>query len=183
MKLLLLSDIHDHIWHLEALLQADLGAGVLLCCGDLCSPFVMGMMGRLFGGDIHIVSGNNDADLLRITRTAAGFGPRVHLHGEGVALVIDGLHIALNHYDTLARDIAASGRYDVVCFGHNHRREQTIEQHAGREVLLLNPGPVMGVAFDQGLPVPVAASFMVLDTRTRQADSYELRDGRVLPLA
>ena len=55
----------------------------------------------------------------------------------------EGKRIACNHYDNIGRAMAASGEFDLVCFGHNHVYE------AGRvgRALIVNPGPVMGVKF------------------------------------
>jgi hypothetical protein len=71
-------------------------AEVLICCGDLCSPFVMDLLAR-FPGQIHIVFGNNDADLFRITRKSS---ERVRVHGEFFETVLDGKKIAVNHFVT-----------------------------------------------------------------------------------
>ena len=159
MHIAILSDIHDHLGALDAALAALRDCDVLLCAGDLCAPFVMARLGQGFAGDIHVVFGNNDADLFRITRIAQQIGPRVHLHGELAQLELGGRAIAMNHFDYIARDLAASGRYDLVVFGHNHRREETRLTVQDKPVTLLNPGPIMGMAFEAGQPVPVAATF------------------------
>ncbi|GIV57442.1 MAG: phosphoesterase [Rhodothermaceae bacterium] len=164
MKIAVLSDIHDHLGPLDAALAALTDADVLLCCGDLCAPFVMKRLAEGFAGPIHVVFGNNDADTFRITRIAGGYGERVRLHGETARLTLEGRQVALHHFDDVARDLAASGRYDVVCFGHNHVWEVTRQEVAGRRVLLLNPGAVMGYRFDGGVPVPVSPTFAVYDT-------------------
>jgi len=167
MQLGIISDIHDHLWNLDAALLALEDCDALLCAGDLCAPFVMAALGRGFAKDIHIVFGNNDADLFRITRIAQQIGPRVHLHGELAQLELGGKPIAMNHFDYIARDLAASGRYKLVVFGHNHRKEETmLPGRGGRSVTLLNPGPIMGVAFKDGQPERVPTSFARYDTDT-----------------
>src|SRR5437588_11169651 len=80
MKIAILSDIHDNLWNLSSALNAVRDSDVLICCGDLCSPFVIDELAK-FGRDIHIVFGNNDADLYRIT-TKALKKPNCHLHGQ-----------------------------------------------------------------------------------------------------
>lgn len=175
MKLLILSDIHDHLWKLGRILT-EVSADALICCGDLCSPFVMARLANDFKGPIHMVFGNNDADQFRITRIAMTFGEGVYLHGELGQIEIDGLKIVINHFDYIARDIAASGLYDVVCFGHNHQREIDHIRVGKKEVHLINPGPVMGVKFDQGTPIAVASSFAVFDTQSREASLWTFDD-------
>ncbi len=175
MKIALLSDIHDHIWNLDAALASIDEAGVLLCCGDLCSPFIMARLADGFPGEIHVVFGNNDADLYRITAVAARHEGRVHLHGEMADVGLGGKRIAVQHYNNIARAVAASGHYDVVCFGHNHRREVSWLKAGGREVLLLNPGPLMGVTFAQGKAAPTEATFMIYDTVSEEVTTYAVQ--------
>ena len=49
--------------------------------GDLCSPFVIHHLGKGFKGTIHIVFGNNDGDLYRMTQNSQAY-PHLSLHGE-----------------------------------------------------------------------------------------------------
>lgn len=54
---------------------------------------------------------------------------------------IDGVSIGVNHYPEIARDLARSGSYDLVCFGHDHTAYEGMEGSC----LLLNPGELMGM--------------------------------------
>jgi len=140
MQIGILSDIHDNILNLRKALQVLQGVPVLLCCGDLCSPFIVDELGKGFaGGDVHIVFGNNDGDLFRITTKAAAY-PHLHLHGELCDIEVGGQRVAMNHFDEIARGLAESMTYDVVCFGHNHQSEIS---RVG-QTLLINPGEVFG---------------------------------------
>ncbi|GIV61085.1 metallophosphatase family protein [Rhodocaloribacter litoris] len=177
MRLAVLSDVHDHLWHLDAALEVLEEVEVLICCGDLCSPFVMKRLADGFAGEIHVVFGNNDADTFRITRIAQSYGERVRLHGEFARLERGGRLLAVHHFDDVARDLAASGRFDVVCFGHNHVWEVSREVAGDRRVLLLNPGPIMGVRFDRGRPVPVPPTFAVYDTETGSVERWTVETG------
>ena len=169
MKIAILSDIHDNLWNLAAALTAVQQSDVLLCCGDLCSPFVMDELAR-FPRDVHIVFGNNDADLFRITRKS---NQRVRVYGEFFAADLAGKRFAMNHFDYLARPIAASGMYDVVCYGHNHRlRVERLDK-----TLLINPGPIMGAAFDTGKWEDVAATFVIYDSETGAVKAHRLESG------
>ncbi|NJO84854.1 MAG: metallophosphoesterase family protein, partial [Blastochloris sp.] len=73
MKLAILSDIHDQVWNLRAALAhiSDAQVDTVLCCGDLCSPFVVGILASGFPGPIHAVSGNNEGDWRQIMVNAA----------------------------------------------------------------------------------------------------------------
>lgn len=161
MRIAILSDIHDNVLKLEAALQRLEGADALLCCGDLCSPFILDQLGLGFAGPIHIVFGNNDADHFRMTMKLKSY-PHITLHGEFADLHLGGKRFALNHYDNLGRAIAASGLYDVVCYGHNHQYEVTREGNS----LRINPGAIMGAQFADGQAKALASTCALYDTLT-----------------
>ncbi len=141
MHVAVLSDAHDNIWKLGELLE-DVGrseAEVLLFCGDLCAPFTLQQIGKGFGGPVHVVQGNNDGDVLLLTRIAGGLD-NVTWHGLFAYLEFDGRKVAINHYPQIARDQAVSGQYDLICYGHDHTAN--VEWHG--KSLLVNPGEVMG---------------------------------------
>ena len=160
MRIAIASDIHDNVWKLAAALRAIAACDELICCGDLCSPFIVHQLARGFAGPIHIVFGNNDGDLFRITANAKRYD-HVRIHGELLRIELDGKRIACNHYDNIGRLLAASGEFDVVCFGHNHIHE------IGRvnNTLFINPGPIMGAKLDtDGNPIDVASTLVIYDT-------------------
>jgi putative phosphoesterase len=170
MKIAILSDIHDHVWKLAAVLQRARGADALICCGDLCSPFIIHQLGQTFLRPIHLVFGNNDADLFRITANARRY-EQICIHGELFRGEFDGKRFAANHYDSIAQPLAASGAFDVVCFGHNHRFEIT---RIGN-TWAINPGTVMGAAFAaDGSWQEVASSFVIYETATGEANRYDV---------
>lgn len=170
MRIAILSDIHDNIWKLAAALDSVRDTDAMICCGDLCSPFVIHQLGRGFTRPIHVVFGNNDGDLFRITANARRY-EHIHIHGELFRGDFGGLRFAVNHYDNIARLLAASGEFDVVCFGHNHVFEVT---KIGR-AMSINPGPVMGASFGpDGSAVNVPSTLVVYDTETGSAARHEV---------
>lgn len=174
MRIGIVSDIHDHLNNLRpAIDHLSAGTDVLLCCGDLCSPFVMDEL-RRYPGSVHIVFGNNDADLFRITRKSCS---RVQLHGEFLELELDGLKVAANHFDNIAAPIARSGLYELVCFGHNHRF--SLAQYG--KTAALNPGTLMGTAFGPGGAETVPVTFATFDTATKQANLFRIAGGIIEP--
>ena len=163
MKIAILSDIHDHIANLRFALAQSQEAEALICCGDLCSPFIVKELGEGFkDGVIHVVFGNNDADLFRITSKATEYA-HLHLHGEFVELQFGGKKFAVNHYDNLGRRLAQTGNYDVVCFGHNHQFEIS---HTG-QTLVINPGEIMGELTGN-------ATFVLYDSKLHEAVRVDL---------
>jgi uncharacterized protein len=168
MRIAILSDIHDNLWNLAAALDAVKDANALICCGDLCSPFVIDELAK-FERDVHIVFGNNDADLYRITAKALK-KPNCHVHGELFQQVFDSKRFAVNHFDYLAKPMAKSGDYDVVCFGHNHQFEIS---HQG-PCLLINPGPIMGAKFSGGRWEDTTPMFVVYDTASNTTTAFTI---------
>lgn len=166
MKIAIFSDIHDHVWNLKTALSQVQEADVLLCLGDLCSPFIVDLLAKGFPDKpIHIIFGNNDGDHFRIHAKTRLF-PMVQVHGEIFQSEIDGCSLYANHFNYIALPIAQSGQYDVVCFGHNHRHQ--VERFG--KTLAINPGPILG--FDGEVPIP--ASFVVYDTRSGEATTFRL---------
>ena len=162
MLLSIISDTHDNIWSLQAAMPRLAETDAVIHCGDLCSPFMLRQLGEGMGGKpVHMVWGNNNGDILLIQSIAAQLG-NVTLHGELAELVLDGRRVAVNHYPSIARGLAASGKYDLVCFGHTH---MTLVETVG-ECLLLNPGELMGLYGQR--------TFALYDTATRQAEIVEV---------
>jgi putative phosphoesterase len=139
MQIGVISDIHDNLWALEEILPGLQDCDALLCLGDLCAPFTLGLIGAGFRNPIHVVWGNNDGDRLLLTRSADQAG-NITLHGEIAELELDGRRICMTHYPQVARALARSGNYDLVCHGHSHVRSSARVDNT----LLLNPGEVMG---------------------------------------
>ena len=168
MRIGILSDIHDHLANLAAAIgflnerQTD----ALICCGDLCSPFVVDEL-KKFAGPVHIVFGNNDADLFRITKKCDA---RVQAHGEFLEIELGSRNIAVNHFDNIARPLARSGLYDLVCFGHNHR----ISLARTGDTLAVNPGPIMGVALTPSGWERVAPSFATYDPAMHAIEAWQI---------
>ena len=179
MRIAVLSDIHDNVWKLDGALKGVEDTGALICCGDLCSPFIIHQMGRGYAHPIHVIFGNNDADLFRITANARKY-PQIQIHGEFLRGEFDGKRLAANHYDNIALAIAASNEFDVVCYGHNHLYDV---RRVGR-TLALNPGPIMGASFGpDAIRTDVFPTFLIYDTQTDQASGYYIGpDGAAKPL-
>jgi len=141
MRIGIISDSHDNIWRLEEAIQHLKTVDLVLHCGDLISPFMVHRLAKgLVSIPVHIVWGNNDGDKLTVARIAQNY-PTFTVHGEFAELEIDDFRIAVNHYPEIAKGLAHSGKYDLVCYGHDHTAHQ---EQIGRTILL-NPGEVMGM--------------------------------------
>ena len=102
-----------------------------------------------FYGQVHLIYGNNTGDQQLITAQCATVYDYIRHHGFHADIQAGALRIALIHYPELARAIALSGVYDLVCCGHNH--VYAVER-LGRS-LLLNPGDLLGKDAEPALAV------------------------------
>jgi len=162
MKIGVISDSHDNVWRLDEAIPYLKTADLVLHCGDLISPFMVHRLAKGLGDlPIHVVWGNNDGDKLTVAKVAQGY-PNFNLHGDFMELEIEGFRIAMNHYPEIARSLAQCGKYDLVCYGHDH----TAHQEWIGEVLLLNPGEVMGM---NG-----RSTLAFFDTKTRRVEQKEI---------
>jgi len=159
MKIGIISDTHDNLWRLDEAIQRLEGVEAVLHCGDLISPFMVHRLGKgLPEIPVHMVWGNNDGDKRAVSNAAEGYAG-FKIYGEIAELELGGLRIAINHYPEIAKGLAKSGLYDLVCYGHDHTAHQ--ELVAG-STILLNPGEVMGL---KG-----SASLAILDTKTMEIE-------------
>jgi putative phosphoesterase len=162
MKIAVFSDTHDNIWNIDDALPMVVDAGAIIHCGDLCSPFVVDRFGKAAQGrPVHIVWGNNDGDIQLLSQVASKFS-EIKLHGLLAEFEVDHLRIAVNHYPKIARGMALTGQYDLVCYGHDHITH--ISQIG--ECSLLNPGELMGM---KGVP-----TFALFNTETMEAEFIRL---------
>lgn len=170
MKIALMSDIHDNIWNLQkALARPELQATeAMLFCGDLCSPFVIHLLGRAYSGPIHMVLGNNDGDVAAIMANSKKYS-NIHIHGEYFKSLLDGRTVAMNHYPDKARTIAENGGFNIVCYGHNHT---VVHDEMVGNTLLINPGAIMG--YHGGTLMDIPATYLVLDTALLKAEVHQI---------
>lgn len=172
MKILLLSDVHDNVWALQAILQSNEAkdTDVLIFCGDLCAPFLIDLLSA-YKKPLHIVLGNNDCDVSHMTEKLPKY-PNVQIHGEYYRDDLDGVTIAVNHYPDKAQTLVDLQAYNIVCYGHDHQIHASI---AGK-TLKVNPGAVMG--FSGRTLKDIDSSFMILDTIARSVNAYKISNYR-----
>lgn len=163
MKIAVVSDSHDNIWKLTEAMPFLIQADVVLHCGDLISPFMIKRLKEGLGDiPVHLVWGNNDGDKKLLKKLAQESGS-ITIHGDIAVLDIDGKNIAVNHYPEIAHREAESGKYHLVCYGHDH----TAHQEKIGETLILNPGELMGM---NG-----RSTLAIYDTQSEKVDWIELK--------
>jgi len=116
------------------------GVEIVLHAGDFVSPFVSEPFRearmRLIG-----VFGNNDGDKLYLRERFSGIG---ELHFGPHEFELGGRKILLMHEPRALDALVASGRYDLIVYGHTHRAEV----REGRP-LVVNPGECGGWLSDR----------------------------------
>jgi predicted phosphodiesterase len=121
------------------------GAGVVLHCGDLIAPSTLYAVAGL-GLPVHLIHGNNTGDLFHLHRWAADPEKRLHYHGQDATLTLHNRRIFMVHYPHYAKGMAATGEFDLVCNGHEHKA--VIEQLPtikGGLTVRVDPGSVAGI--------------------------------------
>jgi hypothetical protein len=163
MKIGILSDTHDHMPNIDKAVEvfSKIGVEAVIHAGDFCSPFTLAQFKPLAdkGLKMYAVFGNNDGDRALLVRRGGEFcsfqdGSRI--------VTLDGRTFAVMHYPDLADDLFRSGAYDVVIYGHDHKRR--VEGGAKK---LLNPGTCAGYLAD-------AATVAVLETSDLRVEILSL---------
>ena len=156
MRIAVMSDSHDHLENLRNalnLIKAE-NAEKIIHCGDFVAPFVLKEL-ITAGITVNGVFGNNDGDQFLLTQTALNSEGRIQLASLIGETTVNGRRIAYTHQWPVAEGLAATGKYDLVCFGHSH----TFFKDQTGDTLVLNPGEIMGKDGDPG--------FCIVDTETR----------------
>jgi len=134
------SDTHDNLPALRKALARFKAAGVklVLHAGDIVSPFVA-MPFQEAGLRVIGVFGNNDGDKLYLRER---FSPVGELHFGPHELELGGRRVVLMHEPRALEALAASGKYDLIVYGHTHE----VDLRPGPP-LVLNPGECGGWLF------------------------------------
>lgn len=135
MKIAVISDSHglsESIRKVMALCR-EKEVDRLIHCGDIGGPSVIDLFCEL---PTDFVMGNCDiARSLLTSRIEAKGGT---CHGRSGTLQFEGINLAFLHGDDdeLLEQTIASGKWDLVCYGHTHRHELSCRG----ETTILNPG-------------------------------------------
>jgi len=125
-------------------------------CGDIgFAYFAKEMTELLPEAHFSLVIGNLDNDKDSIEKMVApGQSPNTSFYGKTGEMEIDHKKIAFTHKPDDARKLAATGRFNLVFFGHTH---QPWEEKVGF-CRLINPGNLAGEIYQ--------STFAVYDTKT-----------------
>ena len=139
MKIIIISDIHDNWANLDRFMMQvrdEKNLKTVICCGDVCAPATLKKLAEgLPDKKIYLVYGNVDGDH-EMDEKFAGDTGNVEIMGEVGELTLGGKKIAFTHKPDKAKELAKTGKYNVVFYGHTHK---PWEEKIGKTILL-NPG-------------------------------------------
>lgn len=143
MKIAVISDIHDDLEKLKFVLSEveAMGIDTIICCGDLCAPFVGKCLAEDFKGDVYTVFGNT-ADRENTPKLNQKYDNFNHM-GDVGEVELGNHRIGWVHYPEIAEEMAKSGVYDFVFHGHTHLKRAEMFG----DCLLLNPGEIRGYRY------------------------------------
>jgi putative phosphoesterase len=151
-RICIVSDSHDRADPLLEAARAARGEGALavIHCGDVIGAHTLRPLVAL-GLPVHVVHGNNVGDPIALARLAAMSSGLIDYHGVDADLPLGGRRVYVTHHPHVARGMACTGDYDVVCCGHTHAAS-TVQQAniRGGSTWMVNPGSVAGIGGPPG---------------------------------
>lgn len=147
MKICIVSDSHDNRKLLDIAVSdaSSRGAQAVLHCGDVVAPTTLRILQK-HGLPVHVIHGNNTGDLFSMAKLGYDTESVIQYHGQDAGLELAGKKIFIVHYPHYARAMGATGEWDIVCCGHDHKAEiDRIANMKNSHTLFINPGTVGGV--------------------------------------
>jgi len=136
MLLGVLSDTHDHLHNMKKAVELFNARGVDLVvhAGDVVSPFALDVF-KALEAPWQGVFGNNEGEIPYLLEKAQG-----KIQSPPLELELEGRKILVKHFHHYVEELALSGRYDLVIYGHTHRHR--VEKVG--PTWILNPGEACG---------------------------------------
>ena len=136
MKIGIISDSHDA--HQNVLKAVEVfneqNVDYVLHAGDMVSPFTAKAFAEVKGAKFIAVFGNCDGEKLFLKSTIEDFGGEIY--EDSYTGQIGSKRIFMTHRPGELESIAASGKYDLVIYGHTHKQDI---RKVG-DTLIINPG-------------------------------------------
>ncbi|MFQ5432625.1 MAG: metallophosphoesterase [Nitrospinota bacterium] len=161
MKVGIISDSHDNVPNIQSAVGYfnSVGVAAVLHCGDFVSPFSLFPFTGLECEKLYMVFGNNDGEKQGIKELAAQNG---WLIGKPpMELELHGRKIVMLHEPDALGSFRASGRHQVIAYGHTHR--PVVKKENG--VLIINPGE--GGGWTSGRSTVAVADLAAMEAEIR----------------
>jgi hypothetical protein len=137
--IVVISDSHDNLANLKkvASFVREQKVETIIHCGDIASLDVLKDVFGDFKGEIHAVLGNLDID--RDFPMKVKNFPQLKIYSGYGELE----KMAFTHFPQKAKELAKSGKYEIVFYGHTHKPwEETINK-----TKVVNPGNIAGLIY------------------------------------
>lgn len=137
MLIAVISDTHDNIFRLKRAIEKinNKNINIVFHCGDIGVETIKILQKEKF--TVYAVCGNSDD--YNILKNIIN-NSNIKLFEDAGESIIDGINIAITHYPDLARLLASSKKYNVIFYGHTHKKK--IEEVYNTQ--LINPGDIEG---------------------------------------
>lgn len=170
MRIGVISDTHDNILMIQKAVELFNREEVqlVLHSGDHVSPFTCIIWEKL-NCEILAVFGNNDGDHTFLKKKFKKIGRITQRPKE---FILEGKKILLMHEPDDLKDLALSGKYDLIIFGHTHYKKNYVLGNT----LVVNPGEGCGW-------ITGRASAMIIDLNTFEVEEVLLGESPLPPLA
>ncbi len=155
MKIAIISDVHNNTVNLKKVLDycANDQIEKIICCGDLASMETLDFLNGNFSREIFYCFGNMDDDYLQNYKKLQN-RKNTKIYNEFGEIEIEGKRIVFVHYPNVARELAATGKYDFVFYGHTHKPWTEKINNC----TMLNPGNAAGEIYPPTFAVWETAS-------------------------
>lgn len=147
MKIAIVSDSHDNRRALVSALEdaKSRGAEAVIHCGDVVAPSTLGACEHV-GLPMHVIHGNNAGDLVALSRRSHRPGTFYTYYGQDAGIELGGRKVFIVHYPHYGLGMAATGDWDLVCYGHDHRAViETVPNVKGGTTQVVDPGSCAGL--------------------------------------
>lgn len=137
MLIAVISDTHDNLFRLERVIKEINSRNINLVfhCGDIGLKTIEMLKNEKFL--VYATCGNgDDYDFLK----KAIINSNIKLFEDAGEAKIEEVNIAITHYPDLARLLASSKKYNIIFYGHTHKKK--VEEIYNTK--LVNPGDVEG---------------------------------------
>jgi uncharacterized protein len=169
LKIGIISDTHDNIVMIRkaAELFKNEKVDLVIHAGDHVAPFTV-IEWEKMGIEIFAVFGNNDGDHDYLRKRFRKIGV---IHNRPKDLIINGKKFLVMHEPDNIKEISLSDKYDIIIYGHTHRKKIYREG----KTLVINPGD--GCGYLTG-----SSTAMILTLETEEVREFELGKSPFEPL-
>ncbi|MEK7665124.1 MAG: metallophosphoesterase [Patescibacteria group bacterium] len=159
MKIAIISDTHGNIANFKKIASwlNKNNISLILHCGDIGNPESLRESLADFEGELCGVFGNMDRDF-KILIAEYNKIPNAKISEIILETKIENKNIAITHFPNEAKELAKTGKYEIVFYGHTHK---PWEEKIGN-CKMINPGELAG-QFNK-------PTFAVYDTDTDESE-------------